>query len=88
MPQFPWLDPSPFCFQRGRVGCLLIHGFTGAPIEMHPIGEYLVEHDIIVSGPRLPGHGTAPEDMQGVTWEEWYSAVEVFEAACQWISTH
>ena len=76
MPQFPWLDPSPFFFQRGRIGCLLIHGFTGAPIEMRPMGEYLAEHDITVSGPRLPGHGTVPEDMQGVTWEEWYSAVE------------
>ncbi len=77
MPQFPWLDPSPFLLQGGSAGCLLIHGFTGTPVEMRPMGEYLAKHDITVSAPRLPGHGTSPEDMQGVTWEEWYGAVEM-----------
>lgn len=76
MPQFPWLDPSPFFLRRGRTACLLIHGYTGAPVEMGPMAEYLAQRGITVSAPRLPGHGTRPEDIRGVTWEHWYSAVE------------
>jgi carboxylesterase len=76
MPQFPWLDPLPFFFPAGKTGCLLIHGFTGSPPEMRPLGEYLAQRDITVSGPLLAGHGTRPQDMAGVTWEDWYGSVE------------
>jgi len=77
MPQFSWLDPSPFRLLAGHRGCLLIHGFTGSPAEMRPLGEYLYERDITALGPCLPGHGTRVEDMQGVTWQNWYQAVEM-----------
>jgi carboxylesterase len=76
MPQYPWLDPAAFFLPGGRTGCLLIHGYTGAPVEMRPMGEYLAERGIAVLGPCLPGHGTRPEDMRGVSWEHWYSSVE------------
>jgi len=76
MPQFPWLDPAPFFFPAGRVGCLLIHGFSGAPAEMRPMGEYLAQRDITVNGVRLAGHGTTVEDMAKTTWQDWYASVE------------
>ena len=76
MGEFPWLDPAPFLLPGGRTGCVLIHGFTGAPVEMRPMAEYLAERGIAVAAPRLPGHGTRCQDMLGVTWEHWYSAVE------------
>ena len=41
MAEHDWLDTSPFFFEGGPVGCLMIHGFTGAPAEMRPMGEYL-----------------------------------------------
>jgi len=77
MPQFPWLDPSPFFFPGGPVGCLLIHGFTGSPPEMRPMGEYLAQRGLTVSGPLLAGHGTTPEDLARTIWQEWYASVEV-----------
>ncbi|MBC7233624.1 MAG: alpha/beta fold hydrolase [Chloroflexi bacterium] len=76
MPQFPWLDPSPFSFPGGQVGCLLIHGFTGAPPEMRPMGEYLAQRGVTVSCPLLAGHGTTHEDLARTTWQDWYASVE------------
>ena len=35
----PLVGSVSLFFQGGRIGCLLIHGFTGAPIEMRPMGE-------------------------------------------------
>ncbi len=76
MARHPWLDPSPFFFAGGPVGCLLIHGFTGAPTEMRPMGEYLAGRGLTVSGILLPGHGTQVEDMERTTWRDWAGAAE------------
>lgn len=65
-----------FFFKKGEVGCLLIHGFTGSPWEMREMGEYLASKNITVLGPRLPGHGTSPEDMYNTNWQDWYGEVE------------
>lgn len=65
-----------FTFKKGDVSCLLIHGFTGSPWEMREMGEYLASKDITVIAPRLPGHGTEPEDMYNTGWQDWYGEVE------------
>jgi carboxylesterase len=76
MPQHPHLDPSAFFLQGSPVGVLLIHGFTGAPVEMRMVGDYLHQRGHTVSGPRLPGHGTTVEDMNRCKWTDWTSHVE------------
>jgi carboxylesterase len=76
MPRHPWLDPTEFFFEGGPVGALLIHGFSGAPTEMRPLGEYLAENGYTVSGPLLPGHGTTVDDLAGRKWPEWAAAVK------------
>ena len=76
MARHPWLDPKPFFFEGGRVGVLLLHGFTGAPTEMRGLGEYLAARGYTVSGPLLPGHGTEIEDLAGRKWPEWAAAAE------------
>jgi alpha-beta hydrolase superfamily lysophospholipase len=43
-----------------RGACLLIHGFTGTPWDVRPLGEALSAAGISVQAPRLPGHGTTP----------------------------
>lgn len=65
-----------FEFPGNEVGCLLIHGFTGSPGEMLPLGEYLHQKGYTVRGLLLPGHGTKPEDMEGIGWVQWYGKVE------------
>ena len=50
---------------------LLIHGFTGAPTEMRPMGEYLATQGYTVAGPRLRGHGTTWQEMNRTRWQDW-----------------
>jgi carboxylesterase len=66
---------EPFYFPGNETGCLLIHGFTGAPTEMRPLGEFLAEKGYSVLGVRLTGHGTRIEDMDRVVWQDWSNSV-------------
>jgi len=68
-------NAEPFYFPGNSTGCLLIHGFTGAPTEMRPLVEYLADKGFSVLGPRLAGHGTQIEDMNRVTWKDWSHSV-------------
>lgn len=65
-----------FAFGEGKVGALLVHGFTGSPQGMRGLGEYLAERGLAVAAPRLPGHGTSWEDLGTRRSEEWVEAVE------------
>ena len=59
-----------------RIGVLLVHGFTGAPPSMRPWGEFLLSKGYTVRVPLLPGHGTKPEDLNKVKWQEWPAKVQ------------
>ena len=74
--QMAGVGPEAFELPGGPVAALLIHGLTGSPREMRLLGNYLAEHGFTVSAPLLPGHGTQPEDLQHVSWEDWYQQVE------------
>ncbi|HEX9090939.1 MAG TPA: alpha/beta fold hydrolase, partial [Anaerolineales bacterium] len=67
---------EPFIFPGNKIGCLLIHGFTGAPKEMRWMGEYLSGRGYSVLGVRLAGHATDPKDMQRMKWQDWLESVE------------
>lgn len=68
---------EPFFFPGNKTGCLLIHGFTGAPKEMRWMGEYLNrEHRFSCLGVRLAGHATRPEDMIRSRYTDWLASVE------------
>ena len=61
-----------FTFEgSGTIGFLLQHGFSGTPASMRPFGEWLAERGCMVAAPRLSGHGTKWEDLEGVTWQDW-----------------
>jgi carboxylesterase len=60
----------------GDVGVLLVHGFTGSPAEMRPLGEALAERGIGSEAMLLRGHGTHPDDMLDARPEDWIDDVE------------
>lgn len=62
--------------KNAHVGVLLVHGFTGSPASMRPWGEFLHSKGFTVRVPLLPGHGTHPENLNKVKWQEWPAKVE------------
>ncbi|MGA2819415.1 MAG: alpha/beta fold hydrolase [Anaerolineales bacterium] len=67
---------QPWFLLGGPVGCLLVHGFTGAPNEMRGLGNYLNRRGYTVLGVRLFAHGTSPSDMVRARWRDWVVSCE------------
>ncbi|MFC1728812.1 alpha/beta hydrolase [candidate division KSB1 bacterium] len=67
---------EPFSFDSGEAACLLLHGFTGSPSEMRPLGEFLASHGYAARCPLLPGHGTSIDDLERYGWRDWYQTAE------------
>ncbi len=71
----------------GDRGCLLLHGFTGTPLEMVPLAEALAQDGFTVHAARLAGHGTSPEELARTTREDWIGsardAYHGLKARCQ-----
>jgi carboxylesterase len=67
---------EPFSIDGGPTGILLLHGFTGNPSSMHPIGEWLGARGHAVECPRYPGHGTAWRNLGLHRWQDWEAEAE------------
>ena len=63
---------GPFALGTGPRACLLAHGIAGSPAQMRGLGEALAAEDFKAKGILLPGHGTYPEDLHGIVWQDWY----------------
>ena len=58
------------------IGCLFIHGFTGAPYEIEPLARYIRDStDWVVRTPTLPGHGETLY-LKGTHYSEWIEYAE------------
>lgn len=62
--------------EKTSIAILLIHGFTASPWEMKDLGNYLHAKGFNVYVMRLAGHGTKPEDLLNIKWEDWYKSTE------------
>lgn len=56
-------------------GALLIHGLFDCPFSMHDIALTLQANNILTKAILLPGHGTNPQDLLTVTYQDWVQAV-------------
>ena len=70
---------------RGRPakGMLLIHGLGDSPWSFTDVARTLAEQGFVVRTVLLPGHGTRPEDLLGVTAEQWRATVRAQATALQ-----
>lgn len=69
------VDVSPFDLNPdARMATLCLHGFTGTPYEMRPLGEALARRGIRALGPVLPGHNQSPRDLARVRCGDWLEA--------------
>jgi carboxylesterase len=73
------VDVSPFDLP-GRGGAvhgaaaLCLHGFTGTPYEVRPLGEALAARGVRAVGPALPGHNETPFRLAAVSHDDWLEA--------------
>lgn len=67
---------EPFSATGDQRGALVLHGFTGCPQSMRPLAQAFADSGFTVELPRLPGHGTTPDDMAQTDWSDYTSAVE------------
>jgi carboxylesterase len=73
----PTVDVMPGCAPvshrvGSRAGVLVLHGFTGNPSSVRGVADSMIAAGFDVELPRLPGHGTAIDDMLETCWADWY----------------
>jgi carboxylesterase len=70
------VDVAPFDLgPRGGIAALCLHGLTGTPYEVRPLGEALAARGMRAFGPALPGHNETPESLAHTSREDWIDAV-------------
>ncbi|MEY4008872.1 MAG: hypothetical protein RL232_399 [Actinomycetota bacterium] len=69
-------NSAGFTLPGGKIGVLVIHGFTGSPVSIAPWAKFLNKSGYTVSAPLLPGHGSRWQQMNQTTWQDWYEEVE------------
>jgi len=50
---------------------LLLHGLTGMPSEMRPVGRHLAARGFATAAPLLPGHGATHRELLATGWRDW-----------------
>ncbi len=56
-------------------GVFLIHGLGGTQYDLGSMHKRLKNAGFVTHSLTLPGHGTKPEDLDGITAEDWVDAV-------------
>lgn len=60
----------------GEDAVLLLHGLTGAPAEMHPLGKRLRRAGATVHAPLIAGHGGGNALLLSTRWSDWLASAE------------
>jgi esterase/lipase len=67
---------------------LLCHGYKSSPKEVEYLALFLHSKGYNVYGVRLAGHGTGPENIKDITWQDWYRSLQIGYAALANISNN
>ncbi len=77
---YEWLPksvpPKAFPLKKYKKGILLVHGLYDSPYTLLSLAQYYHEQNFLVRTILLPGHGTRPGDLVGVSYEQWVKAVK------------
>jgi len=68
--------PPPTTVSSGTAdGIFLVHGLGGTQYDLGSMHKRLRNAGFVTHSLTLPGHGTTPEDLVGITAEDWIDAV-------------
>jgi carboxylesterase len=56
------------------------HGLGGTGATMWPVVAACIDAGFTTLAPTLPGHGTDPADLAGITWADWLDTARAWEA--------
>jgi len=71
-----------FEHSKGSTGILLLHGLSGTPEEVRPLGDFLAGKGISSFAPWIVGHDSSPKDLARTRWQDWaQSALEAYDEA-------
>ncbi|MFT7087296.1 MAG: esterase/lipase/1-acyl-sn-glycerol-3-phosphate acyltransferase [Rickettsiales bacterium] len=70
---------------KSNKGILLVHGYLSAPKEMEEMAKYFNKSGFKTYAVRLKGHGTAPINLEDVSWQDWCDSLNRGYAALQLI---
>lgn len=64
---------EPIKIDRSKnIVCLLYHGWTSTPQEVADLAYFLANKNFSVRAPLLKGHGLEPQQLEKVTYEDWF----------------
>ena len=69
-----WPKVSKKGFELKGLGpqMLLLHGYTGSPYDLRPLGDFFHKQGFHVVAPLLKGHGEKPESLHEVLAQDWF----------------
>ena len=67
-------EHQPFVWERGDCAALMVHGYTGTPGEVRPLGWSLRQSGWTVAGILLPGMGNQIDTLLDRRFEDWVAA--------------
>ncbi|GIP38977.1 carboxylesterase [Paenibacillus sp. J31TS4] len=70
------VPPKPFTYRGGAKAVLLLHGFTGSPVDVRNLGRYLSQRGYTCHAPMYQGHGADPEALLASEPDEWWEDVK------------
>lgn len=59
-----------------QTAIIIVHGWTANSKQVEPLAKDLNKLGYLVYAPLLKGHGTKPEDLEEVKWNDWLLDVE------------
>jgi predicted alpha/beta-fold hydrolase len=72
-----WNKSFELPVKNPKMGVLLLHGMSDAPYSLHAQAEYLQKQGVWVVAMRMPGHGTIPSGLTGITWKDMAAVVKI-----------
>ena len=63
--------------ENPKMGMLLLHGMSDSPYSLRAQAEALQKKGVWVVAIRLPGHGTIPSGLTGISWKDMAAVVDI-----------
>jgi esterase/lipase/1-acyl-sn-glycerol-3-phosphate acyltransferase len=69
----PRENGAPFFLEakHSDIGIILSHGYKSSPEEVRLLAKFFHKQGYNVYAPRLKGHGTGPENLKDIQWQDW-----------------